>query len=864
MEQRMKGSTTWWWAAALVLATLAGCGDSGGGDAVSLPVPPTPSQVGPAIAAAAQVPSNDTAINQTAPFTVLQGAGLPAVSIGSPLRVNFTVFSDGAVKTGLTLADVSFAIARLIPGADGNPDEWVNYVSRKATASPGVGPGGSTSPLASAMQAANDPKTVDSQLAYNSAGYYTYTFTADITDPNWNAVIDGVEYSTNGVAFIAGATHRVAIQLRYKDAQGKEVRVNPYFDFTFAASGSGYNSAVLTDPVRQDSRISDVSSCNTCHEKLALHGGGMVATQYCVMCHNPGTTDPNSGNVLTFSTMTHNIHAGRLLSSAPGGESYIIWGFRDTEYDYSNVGYPQDLRNCSRCHTASPATPNGDRWKASAPQEACLTCHASNAGSTWNASHVNFAQVLVGPGAAAKDMTNAQCTSCHFPGTSLSAEVVHWPQQQVNQALYRVNIESATFNNTPDGKGRSVTVKYTLTNPTDGDRPYRLLVNAADCTRNSSGAIVDCDNATFGNLKLYLAYQNMVGQPTTVTEYSAYNNGGGVAFACAYEGPTTIGTSTSNACARTATNDGNNRYTVTIPLPDDTPTQVAFGTAMVASAGQIREVKLQSMSSNNPRPPVVPRVLVNTAVQHTSVELALTGSLQPRRTIVSDDKCNVCHAVLGTASGSNTMPNAFHAGARNTTQSCVVCHDANRSSSTVMTSGQTVGAAPMNESYQSKYMLHAIHAGSKRIYPYTEGNLVFGKFDRECQLIGDPTVTCTPGSTNWAAQVLWPGPTVDGQKRISCDACHVDGSYTRDQSPVGAVVGPRTGTDPHAWPVITPRAASCVSCHNSEAAVQHVMSAGNARYGNANQGMSLQIAETCNDCHGPTNFLAVGAVHGGR
>jgi OmcA/MtrC family decaheme c-type cytochrome len=861
----MRGATIGWGAAVLAAALLAGCGDSGDGTTTVVPPPPpTSAQVGAAISAAANVTANDTAVNQTAPFTVLQNAGLPAVTVGSQTRVNFTVFSDGAVKAGLTLADVSFAIARLVPGSDGNPDEWVNYVSRKATATPGVGPGGSTSPPASAMQATNDPKTSAGQLLYNDAGYYTYTFTADITDPNWTASINGVEYSTNGVAFDPGATHRVAIQLHYKDARGRDVRVNPYYSFTLAPSGGAYASAALTDPVRQDSQISDAAFCNACHEKLALHGGGMVATQYCVMCHNPGTTDPNSGNVLTFSTMAHKLHAGRLLAAAPGGEDYVIWGYADVEHDFSNVGFPMDLRNCANCHQPSPKTPNGDRWKTSATQEACLTCHASNSGSAWDASHIYFAQVLVGPDASAKDLTNAQCAACHYPGGGLSAEVVHWPQEQVNQALYRMNIESATFNNTADGRGRSVTVKFFLSNPTDGDKPYRLLVNGADCTTNASGALTNCNNATFGNLRLYLAYQNMIGQPAYVTEYTGYNNGGSVAFACAYEGPTTVGTSPSNACSQTAANDGNNHYTVTIPLPDDTPTQVAFGTAMVASAGQIKEVKLQATSNASPRPPVTPTVLVNTAVQHTSVELALTGSLQPRRTIVSTEKCNVCHAVLGTASGSNTMPNAFHSGARNTTQSCVVCHDANRSSSTVMTSGQMVGNAPMNESYQAKYMVHAIHAGTKRIYPYTHGNLVFGKFNRDCELLADPTVTCTPGSTNWAQQVLWPGPTVDGQTQISCNACHVDASYGRDQSPIGAVVGPRTGTDPHAWPVITPRAASCVSCHNSDAAVNHVMSAGNARYGNAVQGMSLQIAETCNDCHGPTNFLAVGAVHAGR
>ena len=107
--------------------------------------------------------------------------------------------------------------------------------------------------------------------------------------------------------------------------------------------------------------MTDVSSCNGCHEKLALHGGGRVDTQFCVMCHNPGTTDANSGNVLTLSTMAHKIHAGKLLKAkldaGKGGEDYTIWGYRNTKDDYAEVGFPQDLRNCTKCHTRrQPAT----------------------------------------------------------------------------------------------------------------------------------------------------------------------------------------------------------------------------------------------------------------------------------------------------------------------------------------------------------------------------------------------------------------------------------------------------------------------------------------------------------------------------
>ena len=48
---------------------------------------------------------------------------------------------------------------------------------------------------------------------------------------------------------------------------------------------------------------------------LNAHGGARVEVQYCVMCHNPGTTDPYSGNALDFKVMIHKIHTGNTLPS---------------------------------------------------------------------------------------------------------------------------------------------------------------------------------------------------------------------------------------------------------------------------------------------------------------------------------------------------------------------------------------------------------------------------------------------------------------------------------------------------------------------------------------------------------------------
>jgi OmcA/MtrC family decaheme c-type cytochrome len=485
-----------------------------------------------------------------------------------------------------------------------------------------------------------------------------------------------------------------------------------------------------------------------------------------------------------------------------------------------------------------------------------------------------YAQRFYGPSATTGSLTNADCARCHAQGTDFGSDTVHWNQIEVNSALYKMNIESTTFNDTADHKGRTVTVKYFLSNPTADNSPYNLVT--PDCTGTAAAPV--CSNTTkFGNLRFYLAYQNMAGQLAAVTEFTSYNNGGSSANAYAYKG----------------TNDGSNHYTVNIPLPDDVPPNiVASGTAQVASAGQVKEPTLRLTSVANPRPPAVPASLTNVVVQHTSTELALTGSLQPRRVIVSNDKCNVCHGALGSTSGSNTLANAFHGGGRDTVQVCITCHDVNKASSgTVMTSGMS-----FQESYQFKRMIHGIHGNSKRQFPFTNGNKVIGSFDKGS--VGVPAKLTTDGvvgvdykastatgciypaavagavvasgtellcsAINYAAEVFWPG------NGVNCNACHVNNSYQNDQGPLGAVVLDRSALGvpgapvpiADAWQrwVISPKAASCTACHDSQRAIDHVTSFGNATFGSLAQNALPQ--ETCADCHAQGLFMGVDRVHG--
>jgi OmcA/MtrC family decaheme c-type cytochrome len=857
----MRHSKAFWGGIAVALATLVGCGsdDDGGGTA-----PPSGGSLSAQIAAAARVPANDSATNSSSAFKVLQDAGVPAVVVGSAPKVNFTVFSDGAVRQGLTLSNMSFIIAKLAPATGNSIEEWVSYTYREEVATPTVGPGGKPV-LERAFQATTDPKPAgqDGQLVYNADGYYTYTFSTDITDPG----------KTNGVVFEPNRTHRIAIQLSYTNAAGETVRVNPYFDVTFDSSGK---SVAVTDPAK--TRVmADISSCNGCHEKLALHGGGRVDVQYCVMCHNTATTDANSGNVLAMSTMTHKIHAGRLLKSkydaGLGGIEYVIWGFRDSKHDYTNVGFPQDLRNCSVCHDgANPATPQGDNWKTKVSKEACLTCHASGPTSTFYTQHAQFTGV-----ADPTTIANSDCAGCHKAGTGLEPERVHFNQIEANAAKYRMNIDSATY----DAAARKVTVKYNLSDPTSNNARYNLVT--PDCT--GTAAAPTCSNQTkFGNLRLYVAYQNLVGQGTAVTEFTAYNNGGSGANAFAYRG----------------TNDGSNNYTIEIPLPADAANAVAAGTARVISIGQVKEPKLEVKWPTDPRPEVTPRTLLNVVAQNTFRDFAISGQLNPRRQVVSNEKCNVCHGALGTTSGSNTLANAFHGGARNTVESCALCHDPLRSSSTVMTNG-----LGLQESYHFKRMIHGIHGTSRRAFPFTHGNVVQGPFSKDGVLIGggsflnDQRVTIGGVSTlvipagtqvavgetfetiaqiidqaaraqgytgspiepalNYAAEVAYP------DLGVNCNLCHVSDSYKVDGSQVGSVVSLRaSGADPLGYSVISPQAATCTSCHDSAFAIGHVTSFGGSAFGNRTLGQDRLVREVCADCHAPGLFKGVDTVHGLR
>jgi OmcA/MtrC family decaheme c-type cytochrome len=181
----------------------------------------------------------------------------------------------------------------------------------------------------------------------------------------------------------------------------------------------------------------------------------------------------------------------------------------------------------------------------------------------------------------------------------------------------------------------------------------------------------------------------------------------------------------------------------------------------------------------------------------------------------------------------------------------VVCHDPNRVSSTVTTNG-----LDLNESYQFKRMIHGIHGNGKRTYPFTHGNKQVGIFNKD----GSSATGGAPLAAdveNYAAEVAWPAAT------LNCNLCHVNNSYENDRGTLGAVVKKPAGvTDPMQWLVISPKAASCTSCHDSPQALGRVTSFGQATFADRTQAQSMARDETCLDCHASGGFKGIDLVHG--
>jgi OmcA/MtrC family decaheme c-type cytochrome len=186
------------------------------------------------------------------------------------------------------------------------------------------------------------------------------------------------------------ATHSIGAQAsRNLTAYGYPTAFTSNTVFTFVPNGS---------PVKVVRDIVTEAACNGCHDPLSAHGGARTEVAYCVLCHTPQSVNPDSLITLDFKVFIHKLHMGSSLPSVIAGTPYWLQ-HRGARVDYSTVVFPQDIRNCTKCHAAGPT--QADYWATQPTAVACGSCH----------DNVNFATGVNHPGGPQFDDT--QCNICH-------------------------------------------------------------------------------------------------------------------------------------------------------------------------------------------------------------------------------------------------------------------------------------------------------------------------------------------------------------------------------------------------------------------------------------------------------------------
>ncbi len=400
---------------------------------VVVPVDAPPSGTAVLTAAAASPATTNTAANPSQAFGLIYKAGANSVTIQSPPVVHFTVIgSDGKFVPGLKLSNTTSSAAGLAADANCSQNnitfaiakfdgtDWQSLISRQryATADTATNRGtalvpkyryavaeGTTDPkptapttvtkadgttvanfsFANPATAVTDPSTrIVGILEENAAGgYYTYRFATDVSTSLLmaNAVdvknVSVGKVANNGkvVAKDGKTLHRVAAQMCYTDPVTKaKVVVNPYVDFTLGADGVAVPVKAADGTPVAARKVVAMESCNSCHAPLAAHGT-RVDPNYCVICHNAGSTDFNTNNPIDLKNMLHKLHGGKNVLT----KDYSINGlaFRLTDpvtKEVSGTAFPQDVKNCATCHETQYAA-QAANWKSVPSRLACGSCH---------------------------------------------------------------------------------------------------------------------------------------------------------------------------------------------------------------------------------------------------------------------------------------------------------------------------------------------------------------------------------------------------------------------------------------------------------------------------------------------------------
>ena len=551
------------------------------------------------------------------------GGGAPTVQLTLRNDLN-----QGLV--GLPAANIRFVIAQLTPDSNGGSSEWQSYITRSSAGIPDA-------------QATTETATAGTYID-NGDGNYQYTFANALPDYPAGPVYD------------QSKTHRIGIEIRTTSGGFMPENVpadNAPFDFLPTGGAPLFTRLIVNS-----------ADCNACHDNLEMHGEARFDVEYCVACHNPYSIDGDTGNSVDMKRLIHNIHSARA--------DYQIVGFGGTVHDWSDLVWPQDIRNCETCHDENNVdTPQASNWRLFANRAACGTCHYDD-GIPGNGEHEYAIEDGIHPGGS-QFTDDMLCIGCHGPdgtvtdleGRLVQTPVAHEIREKTAGEAFSYNI----LNVTSSGQVESPVITFSVTDPTNGDAAYNIHTDEP-FTVCAGGA---------SRLAVNVAW--------STTDYA--NIGSGVLPGVP------ISMNPLAACGGASTDNGDGTFTVTAPTAIPA---TAIGSLSVAIEGH-PAVDVYNDGSYE-------RIAVTSAIFYAPIT---DSNAVPRRSIVDIQKCDDCHNQLSLHGNNRT----------DKPEVCVTCHnpmmtDVNRRAGDPCNS--TLG--PDDNSIDFKHMIHGIHASGELGKPY--------------------------------------------------------------------------------------------------------------------------------------------------
>ncbi len=240
----------------------------------------------------------------------------------------------------------------------------------------------------------------------------------DYSDPMVTRTTTNITYQLDEVAGLTPGTYGVYVYHLPKASKITGLT---------AASGMGYVSFQVGTGT-PEKKIA--TNCTDCHGNTIWHlYEGPIHpepfdTDYCKACHDYGHTSTgdmfkNQGGTSLngwsgFGAMpivrrVHGVHYAHYLDHP---EEIYANATKDT---FGNIIFPQDVRNCTKCHAET------DTWKQKPSRIACLACHDSDEAK----AHGKIMTLIPDPADPFGPTAQETCVICHGADADFAPDKVH-------------------------------------------------------------------------------------------------------------------------------------------------------------------------------------------------------------------------------------------------------------------------------------------------------------------------------------------------------------------------------------------------------------------------------------------------------